>query len=265
MKDNLLKEYNAFEIIMFVHELHSMGYEQLRLYAGMSPNGLCWRWYIYPKILMKLDNSFEHNSDMIPFCCLQGSTSDDEPIKKSLLQTNEIIKQNMSFFDLAKHSDSKYVLWFQNIIERAKKGCFPIAFSEYFSAKQWTFTSTKEDLLYPPFVPVLVEDFSDEQLIQNSSIILSDDFSSSEIADVLNFNGVKPSTHDIAEVIRKAITENKGLISHIELAQEKILQYKPADIVSEKAFENGIQINLITGEEIILYDEINLYVWERTR
>ena len=93
MKDNLLKEYNAFEIIMFVHELHSMGYEQLRLYAGMSPNGLCWRWYIYPKILMKLDNSFEHNSDMIPFCCLQGSTSDDEPIKKSLLQTNEIIGQ----------------------------------------------------------------------------------------------------------------------------------------------------------------------------
>ena len=46
-------DYSAYEVIMIVHELHQRGYEQLRLFPGISPNGMCWRWMIYPKQLMQ--------------------------------------------------------------------------------------------------------------------------------------------------------------------------------------------------------------------
>lgn len=55
----MMVDASAYEVIMIVHELHQRGYEQLRLFPGISPNGMCWRWMIYPKVLMK-DNSFEH-------------------------------------------------------------------------------------------------------------------------------------------------------------------------------------------------------------
>ena len=46
-------DVSAYEVIMIVHELHQRGYEQLRLFPGISPNGMCWRWMIYPKQLMQ--------------------------------------------------------------------------------------------------------------------------------------------------------------------------------------------------------------------
>ena len=61
-------DYSAYEVIMIVHELHQRGYEQLRLFPGISPNGMCWRWMIYPKQLMQ-DNRFEHHGDCTPFEC----------------------------------------------------------------------------------------------------------------------------------------------------------------------------------------------------
>ena len=47
-------------------------------------------------------------------------------------------------------SDKAYVKWFEQIVEHAKNKDFPIAFEEFFDAKEWKFTS-KEPLTYPPF------------------------------------------------------------------------------------------------------------------
>ena len=51
---------------------------------------------------------------------------------------------------LAKGEDKAYVEWFEQIVEHAKNKDFPIAFEEFFHAKEWKFTS-KEPLTYPPF------------------------------------------------------------------------------------------------------------------
>ena len=141
---------SAYEVIMIVHELHQRGYEQLRLFPGISPNGMCWRWMIYPKVQMK-DNSFEHHGDCTPFECLRGSTSAAFPEEGQEVKTaDDFIKGNESFLDLAKGEDKAYVEWFEQIVEHAKNKDFPIAFEEFFDAKEWKFTS-KEPLTYPPF------------------------------------------------------------------------------------------------------------------
>ena len=146
-------DVSAYEVIMIVHELHQRGYEQLRLFPGISPNGMCWRWMIYPKVLMK-DNSFEHHGDCTPFECLRGSTSAAFPEEGQKLKVaDDFIKEHEDFVNLAKGEDKAYVEWFEQIVEHAKNKDFPIAFSEFFDAEEWKYTSG-EPLAYPPFTPV---------------------------------------------------------------------------------------------------------------
>lgn len=146
---------SAYEIIMIVHELHLRGFEQLRLYSGMSPNGCNWRWYIYPKVLMK-DNTFERQVGWIPFDWPSGSTGEAFPEKgRKRITADDFIKEYDSYVSLAKGEDKEYVKWFETIVNHAKNKNFPIAFSEYYNGEQWEFTSG-EQLDYPPFSPVSI-------------------------------------------------------------------------------------------------------------
>ena len=261
MINTVLEHFNAFEIIMFVHELHLRGYEQLRLFSGMSPNGNCWRWFLYPKVLMKTDNAFELHGDCVPFICLRGTTGDGRPKKQSIEPIDTALLENKDFFDLAKCKDNEYVLWFQNLVKKAKEGQYPIAFDEFFYGEQWLFTSS-EKLTYPPFSPTNIDDLSDEQVIQ-SAHFLFDDYSVSELKGVFNFSGIKPNNHTISEVIRKALKENKGLINHIETAYEQIMDKEryPYKTVVKEIVDGGLKVLLNTGECLEVYDKIELFAW----
>ena len=141
---------SAYEIIMIVHELHQRGYEQLRLYAGMSPNGRNWRWYIYPKVLMR-DNKFEHRDGRIPFDCPSGTAGNAFPEEgREVITADDFVKKYERYVSLAKREDKEYVKWFETIVKHAQNKDLPIAFSYYFDAEQWKFTSG-EQLAFPPF------------------------------------------------------------------------------------------------------------------
>jgi hypothetical protein len=71
--DIILRNCSAYEIVILVHELHMRGYEQLRLYCGLSPSGMGWRWFLYPKVMMRGGNRFEQHSDYVPFECLMDN------------------------------------------------------------------------------------------------------------------------------------------------------------------------------------------------
>ena len=215
MENRILRQYNAFEIVMFVHEMHSHGYGKLRLFSGMSPNGCAWRWFIYPKILMKSDNLFERHDDHVPFDCPFGVTGDSEAIIKCHDSIDEAIRANQSFFDLAKGQDDEYVTWFSSIVEQAKRGAYPIAFADCYLANTWMFTNGQDPLPFPPFTPDDIDDFSDEQLLAGVPFLFNQS-SAAELNEVLNFQGTKPDNQTICSVIRQALKENKGLLSHID-------------------------------------------------
>lgn len=212
---------SAYEIVMIVHELHQRGYEQLRLFPGISPNGMSWRWMIYPKVLMK-DNSFEHHGDCTPFDCLRGSTGAAFPEEgKELKTADDFIRKHEGYVNLAKGEDKMYVEWFEQIAEHAKNNTFPIAFEEYFDAEEWKYTGG-EPLSYPPFTPVGIDSLSDEQMIEYAKCTF-DESSVHDLNEILDFEGNKMPIHDIAEAIRKAIREDKNLVSHYD-DDENILE-----------------------------------------
>ena len=152
MTEGILRECSAYEIVMLVHELHKRGYEQLRLYAVLSPSGGAWRWFLYPKILMDGDNRYEHNFDWIPYEKLNGSTGDSRPERREPITADQVLREHAAFFEKAKGEDKAYVEWFQQIVDHAERHDFPIAYCEYYSHRgKWVFYSSDEELSFPPF------------------------------------------------------------------------------------------------------------------
>ena len=146
-----LRDCSAYEVVMLVHELHKRGYEQLRLFAGLSPSGMSWRWHLYPKALMGDDNRFEHRKDTIPFECLRSSTGESRPEGRDLIDVEQVLREHAAFFEKAKGEDKAYVEWFQQIVNHAEKNDFPIAYCDYYSHDEWVFLLSNEELSYPPF------------------------------------------------------------------------------------------------------------------
>ena len=263
-ESQILLECSAYEIVMFVHELHNRGYEQMRLCAGMSPSGMYWRWYIYPKVfLQKYEKygNFEHRTDGIPFDCVYGSTGKDYPRDREMVNFEEVIAEIRPYVDLAKGEDKEYVEWFRTVVEHAEDKDFPIAFAEYFDGDAWKFMSG-EKLPYPPYKSKPINELSDEQIIDYARCTF-DGFSVSEMEEVISFEGIKPDISQIANVIRQAINEEKGLINHVELGISKTLAYLHSDKESEEEIEHGVRLKLKTGEVIDLIDEIDLFAYNR--
>lgn len=77
------------------------------------------------------------------------------------------------------------------------------------------FTNGQDSLPFPPFSPDDLDGFSDEQLLAGAPYLL-DQSSAAELNEVLNFQGPKPDSPTICAVIRQALKENKGLLSHID-------------------------------------------------
>lgn len=104
-----LEGYGAYEIIMMLHELHKRGYQQLRILPGMSPNRCCWRWMIYPKVLMKGESRLEKHKDCMLFDCPRGTTGK----AKYGCDYSELADQFTALYQdmvlLAKGKDAKYM------------------------------------------------------------------------------------------------------------------------------------------------------------
>ena len=151
MNEVNLRDCSAYEVVMLAHELHKRGYEQLRLFAGLSPSGMYWRWHLYPKALMGNDNGFERHLGHIEFECLRSSTDESRPEGRDLIDVEQVLREHADFFEKAKGEDKAYVKWFQQIVDHAEKNDFPIAYCDYYSHDEWVFLLSNEELSFPPF------------------------------------------------------------------------------------------------------------------
>ena len=104
--------------------------------------------------------------------------------------------------------------WYKTIVEHAKNEDFPIAYEEFFDAEQWKFMKG-EALQYPPFTPVTIDQLTDTQMIDLAKCIF-DEESVEELNEFIYCDGPKSTTPKVAEVIRKALKEKKGLFCHYD-------------------------------------------------
>lgn len=253
----LFPNCGAYEIIMMLHELHNRGYEQLRILSGMSPNGCCWRWSIYPKIAMGDCADAERKIRGVHCDCPSGSLGRERSNDDYFKMADLFLDKYKSLFNVARLPDKDYIRWFQDVVEHAQNNEFPIAYDDFFNAEEWEFMGG-EPLKYPPFELTDVNQISDEDLIEFE---VNHGLYKHEIKEVIDFPYVKPTHKEIAAKIRQAYAEKKELISHIDTAgwQTLEIQYQGAETIAEH--DGEVHLKLKTGETVILRDTIELFVW----
>lgn len=257
LNDNL----GACEVVLMLHELHRRGYEQLRLFCGWAPSGLYWRWNIYPKCLMMKDANWEKHDDCTPFDCPHGSAIRPKGNWNHVEAADELLRNAGEFMELGKLPDNEYVRWYAQLVEHAKRSDFPVAFSEFFPSRDsWLFEPSQEKLPYPPFTPTDLDTASDEWVFAFGKHAL-DEYSRVELDTVNNFDGIVPPLHDVAQVIRQCVRENKQFFTHMDLAIEQETLYKKEDIAERRDEGSRIHLKLKDGKEVDLVDTLEICAW----
>lgn len=254
----LNENWGACDVVLILHELHQRGYEQLRLHCGWSPNGLSWRWNIYPKCLIGKDAKWEQHDDYTPIDCPHGSVACPKCEVDYSRAADVLLRSDSELLELGKLPDEEYVRWYAQLVEHAQRGEFPVAFSEYFpSPDSWLFEPSQEKLPYPPFTPTDINAASDEWVFAFGKHAL-DELSRLELGMLNDFDGIVPPLHEVAQVIRQCVRENKPFSTHMDLAVEQVLSYKMEDIAERRDERGRIYLKLKDGKEMELVDTLEI-------
>lgn len=127
------QKLGATEWMLLLKDLHMLGYQKLRWFSYMAPNGCALRCHITTQ-----DNIFANRDicsldDSHAFYTSTGyprSGDDVKPLVRQLLSemSDELLKKE-------KGEDADYVAWYDTILNRALgKGEFPLFNGEFFSA-----------------------------------------------------------------------------------------------------------------------------------
>ncbi|WP_373841167.1 hypothetical protein [Bacteroides heparinolyticus] len=118
----------AKDVILLLEELHKRGYERLRFFGYVSPNGSAYRVHFAHREAMR-DNGYElgeeaiwHASVGLKNCGLSSDTLADKFLRE--------YGDNPKLVE-AKEEDSEYVRWFLRVVELARRDIYLSPFSEY--------------------------------------------------------------------------------------------------------------------------------------
>jgi hypothetical protein len=145
-------------ILQVVGKLHEKGYQRIRISPGMAANGLRWRCSITTK-----DNILRRNGALIKANSRStvnyGSNSDGVYWGKDLsMSLDDLADEFLNLFpEIAKNGmgkDREYVLWYRDMLEKAREGELPVAFGDWYDEPEPGFLPTtknfRSDLKNPP-------------------------------------------------------------------------------------------------------------------
>ncbi|MDE5555805.1 MAG: endonuclease/exonuclease/phosphatase family protein [Muribaculaceae bacterium] len=114
-----------------LHELHEMGYQNLRWMSYVAPNGLSLRCHITTQdhICANQEIIFDERCNDIWSASVGVMTTgiDIQPFVKKFIQ------ENPDLLKIGKGEDPEYVEWFSKLLSHADKGDSPIFYQEFWT------------------------------------------------------------------------------------------------------------------------------------
>lgn len=161
MDNKLHDKLGVLEAMRLLQELHREGYQKLRWFSYMSPNGCCLRCHITTEDNIRYYSSFvdiidinDENSWWISFS--EASSGIDV---KTII--DEFKKELSKFIEKGKGEDEEYVRWFEKLVEKAQDGCFPEYQAEFVKFPPYTVMVKGEFLKMP--IPQELEDLTNDK------------------------------------------------------------------------------------------------------
>lgn len=127
----------ALRVLLMVGELHKMGYQRIRIMPGMAATGLDWRCAVshagnfqrsHGAMLLDFDREAAHyttGQDDEFFGWTDAQNDSPRQLADKFLERFPEIAR------LGRGEDPPYVEWFAQMLQLARRGAFPIAYSDY--------------------------------------------------------------------------------------------------------------------------------------
>lgn len=171
-----MKQFTSYtrgvrDVVLLVEELHRRGYERLRFFGYVSPNGMAYRVHLAHRDEMN-ENGYELGGKAIwetsvgnDFCRVSQTTLADKFLEE-FAEHPDLLR--------AKAEDLEYVQWFSKVVELAKKGIYPSPYSEHQVSSVYkgyidTVGGVGEHLSFPPISPRPFDGIPSAQVWQESA------------------------------------------------------------------------------------------------
>lgn len=138
--DNSAYMINRQKLLFMVKELHSRGFEKLRIIPSVSPSGMHWRCSF---IAGTKDNSLIASNWL--------GKHEYEDSQKEIQLTPEaladlFLRENYEFVNQCKGENKEYTQWYRGMLENLSKEELPYAFDDYFSPTDFWRTSDGNEI-----------------------------------------------------------------------------------------------------------------------
>lgn len=133
MVSRTFNNLGIIELMQLLQELHQIGYQNLRWFSYVSPNGCALRCHITTQDNIFANREIIDFSDDYVWAFSTGQVSSGDDIKPLV---RKFIKEiSPLLLEKGKGKDEEYVNWFKGIVKRAiDDNEFPLFNGEYFSA-----------------------------------------------------------------------------------------------------------------------------------
>lgn len=186
MKSNIHDKIGVVEAMMLLQELHQQGYQKLRWYSYVAPNGLFLRCHI------TTEDNLQYNEDCVGIKNIKEDTwadsfgipSTGNDVKSLVEEFKEELK---CFIDKGKGEDPEYARWFDDLVEKAKEGKFPKYSEIYVDIPYHSIMVGKEFIKIPvtrklteeieiPDIPTFVEEMYQSKDDEKQIMMQSEEF-----------------------------------------------------------------------------------------
>lgn len=128
---NWLEDLGALQYMQLLQELHKRGYQRLRWFSYMAPNGCALR------CIITIQDNIRANREVIKLdenICWWRSTSQPDSGNDGARYADFFCNDFPRLLEAGHGTDPLYAVWFDGVVEQAKAGKFPEYDGEFYDA-----------------------------------------------------------------------------------------------------------------------------------
>lgn len=151
----------AQRVLAMVNELHKQGYQNLGIYAGMSPSGMHWRCYLtpYSDFFIRPDSN---EIELVAYDVNPGYSSgesgncyfgwDDAKQDNARQLAAKFIDRFPRLISSCEGYNPEYAGWFNYMLGISESGALPVMYRDYYecSSNKIRTTDNNVNLIMPP-------------------------------------------------------------------------------------------------------------------
>lgn len=165
MNERIYEKLGVLQYMLVLQELHKQGYQKLRWFSYMSPNGCAMRCHITTQDNICKNREIKQLDVEHAWVIATGQA--DTHVMDVTPYIDDFKREMSAFIDRTKGNDPAYVEWFDAVVKEAKEGHLPEFYGEYWDAPLGQISVGNKPYPCPPYTE---PDLQDQIIVRTGDI-----------------------------------------------------------------------------------------------